>query len=330
VLVTGGAGYIGSVLVPELLDAGYRVSVLDRMIFGDRGLAGIAGHPGLRVVRGDLRDHGLVADLLGSEHPFAVVHLAAISNDPSAELDEAITESINGAACVALMHAAEAAGVERFLYASSASVYGIADAPDVTEDLPLAPITLYARKKAEGEAALASLCGPGFCGVSVRSATVCGLSPRIRLDLTVNLLSDQALRRGRLRVLGGEQMRPNVHVRDLTRFYRLLLDADPGRVRGRAFNVCRENASVLDIARAVRDEVDPAMPIDIAPTDDRRSYHLTAARAEGELGFSAALSLRQAIGELRDAYRRGQVEDPDDDRHRNVRWMQAHPESWRA
>jgi nucleoside-diphosphate-sugar epimerase len=260
----------------------------------------------------------------------AVVHLAAISNDPSSELDHEVTETVNLRAVDHLMRAAKKHGVGRFLYASSASVYGIKDDENVTEELPLDPITIYAKCKAEGEKVLNSLVDDSFVGVSVRSATVCGYSPRLRLDLTINLLTDQALTDRRIRVFGGAQMRPNVHIRDLTAFYRMLLTAPADKISGRAFNVSRENASVMALAEMIRDELDPSLPIDTVPSDDPRSYHLSADRAREELGFEPRHDLVTAVRELRDAYQSGRVSDSRSSIYRNVAWMKARPDLWRS
>jgi nucleoside-diphosphate-sugar epimerase len=228
------------------------------------------------------------------------------------------------------MRASKRCGVKRFLYASSASVYGIKDDDHVTEDLSLDPITIYARCKAEGERILNSLVDDSFVGVSVRSATVCGYSPRLRLDLTINLLTDQALTDGRIRVFGGSQMRPNVHILDLSAFYRMLLKVPPEKIQARAFNVSRENASVMSLAEMIRDELDSSIPIDTVPTDDPRSYNLSAARALEELGFQPKHDLATAVRELREAYGSGQVSDSHSDIYRNVAWMKARPELWRS
>ena len=226
------------------------------------------------------------------------------------------------------MRQAKAAGVRRFLYASSASVYGIKDTPDVTEDLPLEPITLYARYKAEGETVLNGLTDDGFCGVSVRAATVCGWSPRLRLDLTINILTHHALTNGRIRVFGGRQMRPNIHIEDLTDFYVRLLDIEAEKVNGRAFNVSTENATVMALAEMIRDRVDPAIAIDVVPTDDHRSYHLSAARARAELGFAPRHTLGDAVDDLKRAYAEGRVPDPESRIYRNVQLMKHAPAVW--
>ena len=330
ILVTGGAGYIGAVLVPELLDEGHQVTVFDAFLYGTDPSSDPIVHERCKRIRGDIRDFDMVDTVLARGGFDAVVHLAAISNDPSSELDHEVTETVNLRAVDHLMHAAKKHGVGRFLYASSASVYGIKDDENVTEELPLDPITIYAKCKAEGEKVLNSLVDDSFVGVSVRSATVCGYSPRLRLDLTINLLTDQALTDQRIRVFGGAQMRPNVHIRDLTAFYRMLLTAPADKISGRAFNVSRENASVMALAEMIRDELDSSLPIDTVPSDDPRSYHLSADRAREELGFEPRHDLVTAVRELREAYQSGRVSDSRSSIYRNVAWMKARPDLWRS
>jgi nucleoside-diphosphate-sugar epimerase len=320
ILVTGGAGYVGSVLVPELLARGRQVTVLDSFLFGRRSLDAVAHHPGLRLVDADLRDGSAVREVLRGGFD-AVIHLAAISNDPSSELDPELTRAVNRDALAVLFEQAKAAGVRRLLYASSASVYGIKEEREVTEDLPLAPLTLYARYKAEGEEILNALADDRFCGVSVRAATVCGFSPRLRLDLTINILTEHALTRGEIRVFGGDQERPNVHVRDLADFYVRLLEAPAELVNGQAFNVIRENSTVMDLARLVRGEIDPELPIRTVPTDDRRSYRLSGEKVARRLGYRPALPLSAAVRELAAAFADGRVADPADPIYRNVEWL---------
>lgn len=324
ILVTGGAGYIGCVLVPHLLDLGHTVEVLDNLTFGDDALRSATGERAM-IHRIDVRDTAEVDAVL--ERGFdAVIQLAAVSNDPSSDLEPEITQAINGDATWHLMRAARAAGVRRFLYASSASVYGIQERPDVHEGVETAPITIYAKLKLAGEEVLNGLVDESFVGVSVRAATVCGMSPRLRLDLTVNILTHAAVERGRITVFGGSQMRPNIHIRDLVDFYTLLLDADPKVVNGRAFNVSARNMSVREIAEDVRAALSESAEIEVTPTDDLRSYRLDASRADRELGFRPRRSVRDAIDELAAAFRRDEVPDSGSDWYRNVRWLQANPE----
>ena len=328
-LVTGGAGYIGAVLVPELIEDGHHVTVLDAFLYGTDPKSDPIVHERCDKIIGDIRDFALVDRVLRQGGFDAVIHLAAISNDPSSELDHEVTETVNLRAVDHVMHAAKRHGVGRFLYASSASVYGIKDDENVTEELPLDPITIYAKCKAEGEVILNDLVDDSFVGVSVRSATVCGYSPRLRLDLTINLLTDQALTDHRIRVFGGAQMRPNVHIRDLTAFYRMLLGVPADKVSGRAFNVSRQNESVMGLAEMIRDELDPSLPIDTVPSSDPRSYHLSADRARDELGFEPQHDLVTAVRELREAYQSGRITDSRSSIYRNVVWMKACPDLWR-
>ena len=329
ILVTGGAGYIGAVLVPELVDEGYSVTVFDAFLYGTDPNTDPIVHERCRRLRGDIRDFDYVDSVLREGHFDTVIHLAAISNDPSSELDPEVTRSVNLDAVEHLIHSAKRHGVKRFLYASSASVYGVKDTQNVTEDLPLEPITIYAKCKVEGETILNSVIDDDFVGVSVRSATVCGYSPRLRLDLTITLLTEQGLTDGRIRVFGGSQMRPNVHVRDLSAFYRLLVAAPAEKISGKAFNVSRANASVMSLAEMIRDELDPSLPIDTVPSDDPRSYHLCADLARDVLGFEPQRDLVTAVKELRDAYASGQVPDRGSTMHRNVAWMKEQPDVWK-
>lgn len=324
VLVTGGSGYIGSCLVPALVERGWSVVSLDQEYFG----RGTFAHPHLERVQGDIRSAATVDGLLGQRKFNAVIHLAAVSNDPGSELDAELTRQINRVACEQVMRSAQRHGVPRFLYASSASVYGLKSDPDVHEALPLEPLTLYARYKAEGEEVLAGLVSPSFVGVSVRSATVCGFSPRLRLDLTVNILTHQAITRRKLTVFGGAQMRPNIHVLDLVDFYLGLLDAPADRVNGQAFNVSCANASVMGLAQQTVAVVDPSIPIDVTPSNDNRSYSLSAAKAARVLDFHPRRTVKDAVVDLCEAYRTGRVPEPDHPRYRNVEWMKANLAQW--
>lgn len=324
VFVTGGSGYIGSVMVPALVMADWQVVSFDREFFG----RGAFEHPRLTRVHGDVRDEPALGAALRSRPFDAVIHLAAVSNDPGSDIDPELTRQINGLACANVMRLAKRAGIKRFLYASSASVYGIKTEPDVNESLALEPLTLYAKYKAEGEAVLRSLVSDDFVGVSVRSATVCGPSPRLRLDLTINILTHQAITKRKLTVFGGTQLRPNVHVADLADFYLALLTAPAAAVNGEAFNVSFSNASVRELADQVVRCVDPTIPIEVTPSNDLRSYSLTAARAQRVLGFTPRRTVTDAILELTAEYRAGRVPEPDAPKYRNVEWMRLHLPEW--
>jgi nucleoside-diphosphate-sugar epimerase len=317
VLVTGGAGYVGSNLVPKLLAAGYRVTVLDLCIYGDV----LAPHPDLRIVRGDLRNPADVATALaGCE---AVVHLACISNDPSFDLDPTLGRSINYDCFRPLVRAAKDVGVRRFIYASSSSVYGIKNALDVHEDLALEPLTDYSKYKAMCEDVLAAEREPGFVTVILRPATVCGFAPRLRLDLTVNILTNLAINNGRITVFGGAQLRPNLHVDDMTDLYVMLLEAPDVAVDGKVWNAGYHNLKVMEIAEKVRAEIGPKVEIVVTPSDDHRSYHVSSERIRRDLGFVAQRTVEDAIVDLREAFAAGKVPNAmTDDRYYNIKRMQ--------
>ena len=237
ILVTGGAGYKGCVLVPKLLRAGYAVIVYDLMLFGSQGLP---SHPHLKVVRGDIRDSAKYSRAVAGAD--CVIHMACISNDPSFDLDPSLSRTINYECFEPLVVASKAAGVKRFLYVSTSSVYGVSDAPEVTEDHPFVPLTDYNKYKGLCEPILLRHQSPGFVTTIIRPATVCGYSPRMRFDLTVNILTNHAVRKGVITVFGGAQKRPNIHIEDITDLYVQLLDTAGGTHRGRSVQ-CRVRES---------------------------------------------------------------------------------------
>ena len=319
--MTGGAGYVGSALVPKLLAQGYEVVVLDLYIYGDI-FARYSSDPRLVQVRADLRDATLVANAL--EGCDAVVHLACISNDPSFDLDPALGRAINYDCFRPLVRAAKDKGIQRFIYASSSSVYGISEAGAVTEDLPLKPLTDYSRYKVMCEEVLEEERESGFTCVTVRPATVCGYAPRQRLDLTVNIFTNLAFNQGRITVFGGQQLRPNIHIDDMTDLYLQLLDAPAATVDGKVWNAGYDNMKVLDIASLVQEEVGPHVELSVTPTNDHRSYHISSERIRRELGFQPTRSVRDAVKDLIEAFSAGKVPDPQgDDRYYNIKRMQA-------
>ena len=322
VLVTGGAGYVGAVLVPQLLQAGYRVKVLDLYMYGADVLAGVQDHPGLTQIQGDLRDQALLKRVLPGAD--AVIHLACVSNDPSFELNPALGKSINYDAFEPLVDIARDSGVRRFIYASSSSVYGIKPEPEVTEAMALEPLTDYSKYKALCEEVLLRKRAPGFTTLILRPATVCGYSPRLRLDLTVNILTHHAVLNRVIKVFGGEQMRPNIHIADMVAAYQQALQWPAAVIDGQIYNVGYHNHRVREIAGLVRDVVGADVRIEVTPTNDNRSYHVSSAKIKRELGFEARHTIADAARELAAAFGQGQVPNSmTDDRYYNVKRMQA-------
>lgn len=319
VLVTGGAGYVGSALVPRLLADGHEVTVLDLFLYGD---AGLRPADGLRLVRGDLRDSSVVSTALDGVD--SVIHLACISNDPSFELDPALGRSINLDSFRPLVRAAKDAGAERFVYASSSSVYGVKEG-DVTEDVPLEPLTDYSRFKADCEAILEEEREPGFTTLTIRPATVCGYAPRLRLDVVVNILTAHAYHRRRIIVHGGDQLRPNIHVDDMVDLYLLSITLPTERIDGRIYNAGAKNHTVLELAQTVRRVVGDDVEIDVQPAnDDPRSYHVSSQRILDELGWQTTRTIEDAVRSLVDAFDAGLVPNAmDDPRYYNIKTMQA-------
>ena len=309
VLVTGGAGYVGSILVPKLLQAGYQVKVLDLYIYGNEVLSSVSNHQNLEQIKGDIRDQLLLEQSL--KNCDCVIHLACISNDPSFELNPELGKSINYDAFTPLVNLSIESGVKRFIFASSSSVYGIKDEENVTENLNLEPLTDYSRYKALCEEILVKNQTPEFTTIIVRPATVCGYSPRLRLDLTVNILTNHAVNRGQITVFGGEQKRPNIHIEDLTNLYVDLLSFSTQQVRNKIWNVGFENHKVSEIARIVKDIVGrKEVQIVTTPTNDQRSYHISSEKIRDDLGFVPKYAIEDAVQDLANAFLSGKVSNP--------------------
>ena len=322
ILVTGGAGYVGSVLVPKLLDVGYKVKVLDLYLYGDYVLDAVKENPNLTEIKGDIRDNSL----LEKEIPECdvVIHLACISNDPSYELDPELGKSINYDAFVELVKVSKESGVKKFIYASSSSVYGIKSESEVTEDLPLEPLTDYSKYKALCEKVLMDAATDDFVVTIIRPSTVCGYSPRLRLDLTVNILTNHAINNGKITVFGGEQKRPNLHIEDMSDLYVFLLEQPAERIHKKIYNVGYENYRVSKIALIVKETLGGNIPIITTPTDDNRSYHVSSKRIKEELGFKARHTIEEAILNLKNAFDSGNIPNPlDDIRYYNIKTMQS-------
>jgi len=328
VFVTGGAGYVGAVLVPRLLEKGYRVSVLDLFVFGEDVFDAVKDHPNLTAIKGDIRDQDLLRrSLSGCD---AVIHLACISNDPSFELNPTLGKSINFDSFEPLVRLSKEAGVHRFIYASSSSVYGVSEVPNVDEEHPLKPLTDYSKFKAMCEPILLKYQAADFTTTIIRPATVCGYSPRQRLDLTVNILTNLAVNNGRITVFGGTQKRPNIHINDMADLYLLLLEKPDEVIAGQILNAGYQNDTVADIAKKVRQVVQEEMPgrenieIVTTPSDDLRSYHITSERIKKVLGFAPRRTIQDAVRDLVLAFRAGKLPDSmTDKRYFNIKTMQA-------
>ena len=324
VLITGGAGYVGTVLTPQLVAKGYDVTVYDIMYYGCELEAG----PGLRMIDGDIRDTARFRDACRGVD--AVIHLACISNDPSFELDEELSRTINYDCFEPMVIAAKEQGVRRFIYASTSSVYGVSDKPEVTEDHPLVPLTLYNRYKGLCEPLLFKHQSPEFVCVTIRPATICGYSPRMRLDLSVNILTNHAINTGRITVFGGEQLRPNLHIQDVCDLYALLLEIRDDAIAGETFNAGYQNHSIIDIAKIVRDVVQEEFPdkgeIDIVttPTNDIRSYHINSDKIARKLGFRPKRGIEDAVRDLCRAFKDGKLPNSmTDEQYVNVKALKS-------
>jgi len=310
VLVTGGAGYKGCVLVPKLLSAGYEVVVYDKMFFGSKGLP---VHANLQVIEGDIRDTACYAAAVkGCDY---VIHMACISNDPSFELDPDISRTINFECFEPLVIASKQAGVRRFVYVSSSSVYGVSDAPDVTEEHPLVPLTDYNKYKGMCEPLLLRHASPDFVVVILRPATVCGYSPRMRFDLTVNILTNHAVNRGVITVFGGTQKRPNIHIDDVTELYVKMLEYPDELVANEVFNAGYENHTVAQLAELTKAIVEREFPekapirIETTSTNDNRSYHVSSRKIADKLGYRPQRTIEDAVRDLCCAFKTGNFQD---------------------
>ena len=305
IFITGACGYKGTVLVPKLLNLGHKITAFDIMWFGNF----LAPHPMLTVVEGDVRD---LEDIEFSGFD-AIIHLASIANDPTGDLNPKLTWETS---CLATMQLADRAaqhGVKHFIYASSGSVYGIQDVERVTEDLPLIPISEYNKTKMVSERVLLSYSDKMTVQI-VRPATVCGLSKRMRLDVSVNLLTMAALTKGKITVFGGNQVRPNIHIEDITDLYVFLLERID--LKG-VFNAGFENLAIIDIAKMISERLE--VPIEKTGSSDPRSYRLDSQKLLNT-GFKPKFSVSDAIDQIIEAFQRAELSD--ELHFHNLRWMQ--------
>ncbi len=328
VLITGGAGYVGAVLVPKLLEKGYCVKVLDLFIYGEDVLKAVKNNPNLEQLKGDIRNHQLLKKVLAGCD--AVIHLACISNDPTFELNPELSRSINYEAFEPLVRISKENRVRRFIYASTCSVYGVSDAENVTEDHPLVPITDYNKYKGLCEPVLLKYQAPDFTTVVIRPATVCGYSPRQRFDLTVNILTNHAYNTNRITVFGGAQTRPNIHIKDITDLYCMLLELPDAKIAGKIYNAGYQNRSIADIADMVRKVMAEEFPerekaeIVTVSSDDPRSYRISSEKIKKELDFIPRHTIEDGVRDLIEAFRVGKLPNSMGDiRYYNIKTMKA-------
>lgn len=310
VFITGGGGYCGAILVPKLLDKGYNVSIYDTFYFGSDHLN---HHPNLKLIKGDLRDRSKLRESLKNQN--SVIHLACISNDASFELNESLSTSINYDAFEPLVSESKNNGVNRFIYASSSSVYGVSKKKNVKEDHPLVPLTLYNKYKGLCEPILLSEINNNFVGTIFRPATVCGYSPRMRFDLSVNILTNLAIRNSKITVFGGDQLRPNLHIEDYSRVVIKILESEVEKINGEIFNVGSQNLSILEIANLVKSTVPKYInnindiSIEITSSNDPRSYHINSDKIKDTLNFSTIFTVEDAIKDICNAFSKNLFKD---------------------
>ncbi len=325
VLVSGGFGYVGSRLVPFLLEKGYEIAVLDLCLYGTSGYTAL--HNDARwsqwkqrftFVEGDIRDPEAVSKSLHGCQ--AVIHLAAISNDPTGEIDEILTRQVNFDAVGLLLVKAKEAGVKRFINASSSSVFGLKKEEQISESLEPEPLTSYSKYKMLAEWLVFAAHSQEFCTVNIRPATICGYSPRQRFDLTVNKLTADAVRKNLITVHGGQQRRPNVGMTDMINLYGELLEVASEKINGQTFNFGFENHKIIDIAAIIKEQIGTSVSIKVTETFDQRDYHISSEKIAKILGYKPKSSISKEVESLRCALATN-FSDSDAAEHYNMKCM---------
>lgn len=317
ILITGGAGYVGSCLVPFLINLGHSITVLDLMIYGPT----LEEHPNLKIIKGDIRDIELITEIIKNQE--AVIHLACISNDPSFELNPNLGKSINLDSFRPLVEISKSSGIQRFIYASSSSVYGIKKELDVHEGMSLEPLTDYSKYKADCEKILLEYESEDFITTILRPATVCGYSKRQRLDVVVNIFANLAYHNRKISVFGGNQLRPNIHISDMCEVYNLILNEEAIKINGQIFNAGFENKTVLELAEIVKNVIGEDVILDIVQTDDNRSYHISSKKINKDLGFATKYNINNAVQDLKYAFEKKLLPDSlSNENYFNIKKMQ--------
>ena len=303
IFITGGAGYVGSVLTPYLINKGHTITVFDLMLYGDT----LKKAKNLNIIKGDIRNTELLKEAIKGND--IVIHLACISNDPSFELNPTLGKEINLDSFTPLVEISKNLGVKKFIYASSSSVYGVKIEKNVNENMSLEPLTDYSKFKADCEKILFKYKSKDFVTVTLRPATVCGYSPRQRLDLVVNILTNLAYHNREITIFGGDQLRPNIHIQDMVRAYELFINMENEKINGKIFNIGFENLTVNQLASEVQKVIGSDVKIKKLPTNDNRSYHISSKKIQDELGFVTNFSILNAIEDLKHAFEKKLLSD---------------------
>jgi len=318
IFITGGAGYVGADLVPKLLKEGYKVTVFDLFIYGFDVLD---NHKNLNIIKGDLRNLKLLSSSIEGHE--VLIHLACISNDPSFELNPTLSRSINLDAFRPLVEISKKKGIQKFIYASSSSVYGVKKEKNVNENLKLEPLTDYSKFKADCEKILLEYTDKLFQTIIVRPATVCGYSRRQRLDVVVNILTNLAYNLRKIKILGGDQLRPNINIHDMSKVYSMLIETDEKKINGEIFNAGYENLTVNEIGKLVKENIGLDVEIEKVESNDNRSYHISSEKLENKLGFNASHTIKDAILELKKSFEENKLPNSlKDSKYFNIKKMQ--------
>tara|TARA_B100000989_G_scaffold91609_1_gene66276 strand:- start:652 stop:1632 length:981 start_codon:yes stop_codon:yes gene_type:complete len=305
IFIVGGAGYVGSVLIPKLLQRNYKVTCFDLMIYGENLLQ---KNENLKIIKGDMRDQILLKNIIKDFD--SVIHLACISNDPSFELNPNLGKSINFDAFEPLVKICENSSIKQFIYASSSSVYGIKNEQNVNEKMSLEPLTDYSKYKVKCEEVLQKYNSKNFTTTIIRPATVCGYSPRQRLDVVVNILTNLAYHKKNIKIMGGAQLRPNIHIEDMADAYIKILESNINKISGEIFNVGFENKTVNVIADIVEKNMPFKITKEIIESNDNRSYHISSKKILDKLNFLPKKNISNAVLDLVDKFEKKIFSDP--------------------
>jgi nucleoside-diphosphate-sugar epimerase len=312
VLVTGGAGFIGSILVDRLLQSGYKVIILDKLMFGVEPLKHFLKNPNpnLAIIVGDIQNEDDVQRAL--ENADAVIHLAAIVGDPACAAASDLAVNVNFNATVRLADLCKKRKIQRFVFASTCSVYGVGKTEKLTEDAEVNPVSLYAETRLYGERGILSLADSTFSPVLLRLGTLFGLSPRMRFDIIINYLTQKAFREKQISIFGGDQWRPLLHVADAARAFQVAMESPLEEVSNQIFNVGSSNLQIKEIGRIIQENIPEAEVQHLDKFEDKRSYNVSFDKIQTALGYQAEISIESGIKEIAAALKDGTIADPQD------------------